>query len=777
MARKKRGRPKKKPVTYDSRETKFILGLLILGLGIFSLISYFVADQGIFGIFRSIFGNATIVAAVFFINMGLALFGVNYFLTTKRSLLSQFLLVLLVGIIFAAVASPLFLRAESYGGRFGGIVGYELANFSKNYIFLNLTAPIAIIAVVILLPALFSQNLSEFFTNVVKFVDKIVTSIAGLFAPKQVERTEEPLQNNSPFPTTVGGFRAGMKNSYTGQALSQNSRGNSQSGQIDSRNTETKKLPDFAGLSQSNSKLSDSASAVEIRGNEANQGAAGIGGIHSGGVGNVSIVSTIDNTDKYDDWKLPPTSLLNPVPELDIPEEDVKNNSLIIEQTLNSFGIEAKVVEAMVGPSVTQYAIDIALGIKVAKISNLKNDLALALATSSNAVRIEVPIPGTSYVGIEVPNSQRRPVFFRELIDYKGITDPKYMLPVTVGKDISGKPIIGDIQKMPHLLIAGATGSGKSVLTNSFILSLLMHKSPAEVRFIMVDPKQVELSDYNGIPHLIYPVITDMKLVISALRWAVDEMERRYTVFKDAQVRNLEGYNEKQGYTAMPYIVVVIDEMADMMLTAGRADIESNIVRLAQKARATGIHLILATQRPSVNVITGIIKANIPGRIGMSVTTGVDSRVILDVIGAESLLGKGDMLYKEPDKNRSARVQGVFITQEEIQRVVAHIKDQTEEVEYIELKSPDSENHDSDAGVNLSGDNLFADAVRVVVATQKGSASLLQRKLKLGYNRAARIIDEMEEMGIVGPENGSKPREVLITDAESFLEQISGNSN
>jgi S-DNA-T family DNA segregation ATPase FtsK/SpoIIIE len=292
----------------------------------------------------------------------------------------------------------------------------------------------------------------------------------------------------------------------------------------------------------------------------------------------------------------------------------------------------------------------------------------------------------------------------------------------------------------------------------------------------MVDPKQVELSDYNGIPHLLTPVIVDMDKVINALRWSVAEMDRRYTKFREASVKNLVGYNKKRGFAALPFIVIVIDEMADMMLAAGRAEIEANIVRLAQKARATGIHLLLATQRPSVNVITGIIKANIPGRIGMSVITSIDSRVILDVIGAESLLGKGDMLFKEPDKNKPYRVQGVLITQEEIQRVVEHIKKQTQEVEYIEDVIV---NKEGDQSTNLpgstSGDSMFADAIKVVVTAQKGSSSLLQRKLSIGYNRAAKLLDELEELGVVGPANGSKPRDVLIADAEAFLEQLNKN--
>ncbi len=330
---------------------------------------------------------------------------------------------------------------------------------------------------------------------------------------------------------------------------------------------------------------------------------------------------------------------------------------------------------------------------------------------------------------------------------------------------------------MPHLLIAGATGSGKSVLTNGFITSLIMKKTPDELRMILVDPKQVEFMDYNGIAHLLDPVVTDMNEVIHYLKWAVGEMERRYTVLAKAQVRNIEGYNKKQGFSAMPFIVIVIDEMADMMMTANKVESETAIVRLAQKARAVGIHLILATQRPSVNVITGIIKANIPGRVAMSVTSSTDSRVILDRMGAESLMGKGDLLFKAPDKTKSTRLQCANIEQDEVARVVEFIKNQAPEVEYYniaqQVKSMAVDDN-IDGMADHSGDNLFEQAVRIVVQSNKGSSSYLQRRLNIGFNRAARLLEELEEAGVVGPTNGSKPREVLISDADGYIAQLKG---
>jgi S-DNA-T family DNA segregation ATPase FtsK/SpoIIIE len=334
-----------------------------------------------------------------------------------------------------------------------------------------------------------------------------------------------------------------------------------------------------------------------------------------------------------------------------------------------------------------------------------------------------------------------------------------------------------DLQKMPHILIAGATGSGKSILTNGFIMSLLFNKTPDEVKFIMVDPKQVELAEYNGIPFLLTPVITEMDKVLNALKWAIAEMEQRYTAFRESHVKNIESYNEMKGYAALPYIVIVIDEMADMMMSTNKAETESAIVRLAQKARATGIHLILATQRPSVNVITGLIKANIPGRIGMSVTTRIDSQVIMDQIGAEALLGKGDLLFKDPSCKDLSRIQGMWVSPNEVLKTVDFIKSQVPEVRYtkeVTEARPDDKAKaamTANGGVNM-GDDQFANAVRVVVNAQKGSTSLIQRKLSLGYNRAARLLDKMEELGVVGTENGSKPRDVFIQDSEDFLQKL-----
>ncbi|MEI6462956.1 MAG: DNA translocase FtsK [bacterium] len=478
---------------------------------------------------------------------------------------------------------------------------------------------------------------------------------------------------------------------------------------------------------------------------------------------------------KYPDWELPPLDLLDSYKKVKPPVEGIRKNSQIIEQTLQSFGITAKVIDAKVGPTVTQYAVNIALGTKVAKIANLKNDLALALAVKGD-IRIEAPIPGTSYVGIECANPVSVTVQVKELMEHLVPIQSNMGLGVVVGKTIDGTASIADIQKMPHLLVAGTTGSGKSVLTNTIITSLLMTKTPDEVRLILIDPKQVEFSDYNGIAHLLTPVITDIDKVLNALKWANAEMERRYTIFRQAKARNLQGYNQMMGFSALPYIVIVIDEMADLMLTLGR-ELETQIVKLAQKARATGIHLILATQRPSVDVITGLIKANIPGRAGLKVATQIDSRVILDQIGAESLLGRGDLLFMEPDKPKPQRIQAVWISPAEIQRVVEYIKKEIDnnEVGYLDevTKAQESEEDEAQATANVnttgSSDNMMVDAVKIVMQAKKGSASLLQRRLSIGYNRAARLLDEMQELGIVTVQDGSKPRDVVMSIAEQYV--------
>ena len=468
-------------------------------------------------------------------------------------------------------------------------------------------------------------------------------------------------------------------------------------------------------------------------------------------------------------WKFPPLSFLEDNISGKADRGDIKSNADIIEKTLESFGISARVVEVNLGPAVTQYALEIALGTKLSKITSLANDLALALAAPTGQIRIEAPIPGRSMVGVEVPNRVPEFVTLKKMLVSDKLKSAKSKLTVGLGLDVSGKPVVADISRMPHVLIAGATGSGKSICINSFIAAILFRASPDEVKIILVDPKRVELTQYNGIPHLLTPVIFEPEKVLSALKWAISEMDRRYKLFAEVGVRNIDSYNELSGLNVLPYILIFIDELADIMLFAP-ADVEDVICRIAQMARATGIHLVISTQRPSVDVITGLIKANIPCRIAFNVSSQVDSRVIIDMPGAEKLLGRGDMLYIPPDQAKPTRIQGTFVSDPEIQRLISHLRESgvapvyTQEVTTQVARDRLTADYGED-----SKDDLFNEAVNVVCRFEKASASLLQRRLKIGYARAARILDQLEKAGIVGPGEGAKPREILVSNAQEYL--------
>lgn len=471
-------------------------------------------------------------------------------------------------------------------------------------------------------------------------------------------------------------------------------------------------------------------------------------------------------------WEYPPLSLLSEAPGLKADRGDIKKIASIIEKTLQSFGIEARVVEVNLGPAVTQYALEIALGTKLSKITSLANDLALATEAPTGQIRIEAPIPGRGLVGIEIPNRSLEVVTLKTMLASSATQKSKSKLTVSLGLDVSGTPIVADIGKMPHVLVAGTTGSGKSVLINAFISSLLFRASPSEVKLILIDPKRVEFTSYNGIPHLLTPVIVEVEKILSSLKWAVGEMDRRYKIFAERGVRNIDSYNELSGFQALPYIVIIIDELADLMMFAP-VEVEDAIARIAQMARATGIHLVIATQRPSVNVITGLIKANIPARIAFNVSSMIDSRVIIDSPGAEKLLGRGDMLYIPPDQAKPTRIQGAFVSEKEVKKLVDFLKERAPHVEYTEEITNQQIMMKKGSGSTSSGadgkDALFQEAIRVVCQHDRASASLLQRRLSVGYARAARILDQLEEVGIVGPGEGSKPRDVLVRNAEEFL--------
>jgi len=467
-------------------------------------------------------------------------------------------------------------------------------------------------------------------------------------------------------------------------------------------------------------------------------------------------------------WEFPPTTLLDENISGKADRGDIKKNAEVIEKTLESFGISARVVEVNLGPAVTQYALEIALGTKLSKVTALSTDLALALAAPTGQIRIEAPIPGRSLVGVEVPNRSLEFVSLKRMLSSEQMKRNKSKLAVALGLNVSGEPVIADIARMPHVLIAGSTGSGKSVCIQTIISTILFRASPAEVKFILIDPKRVELTQYNGIPHLYSPVIVEPDKVLSSLHWAIGEMDRRYKLFAENGVRNIDAYNESSGIVSLPYIVIIIDELADIIMFAP-ADVEDAICRIAQMARATGIHLIVSTQRPSVDVITGLIKANISCRIAFNVSSQVDSRVIIDMPGAEKLLGRGDMLFIPPDQAKPTRIQGTFVSDGEIKRLIDFIKKigvapvYTEEVTKMPIKSQISKD------IGEEKDELFDDAVRIICNFDRASASLFQRRLKIGYARAARILDQLEAANIIGPAEGSKSREVFNQNAQNYL--------
>lgn len=476
---------------------------------------------------------------------------------------------------------------------------------------------------------------------------------------------------------------------------------------------------------------------------------------------------------KNDNYKLPSTALLDSIPQhVRGDKEDLKKDGEKLIETLNNFNIPCNILQINKGPTITRYEIQPAPGIKVSRITGLSNDIALALATSD--IRMEAPIPGKSAIGIEVPNKNKTSVYLRSLIESKEYKSITTNIPFALGKDIAGKNIVAAIDKMPHLLIAGATGSGKSVCINSLIMSILFKAKPDEVKLILVDPKVVELSVYNGLPHLLIPVVTDPRKAANALNWAVSEMTNRYKIFAQNSVRDIATYNEKmakENNEKMPQIVIIIDELADLM-TVASSEVEEYITRIAQLARACGMHLVIATQRPSVDVITGVIKANIPSRIAFAVSSHIDSRTILDTGGAEKLLGKGDMLYHPIGLPKPIRIQGTLISDDEIKRVVDNIKAQQIEIKFGKQNEIINEidkapNQDEDV------DEFLEQAIEMVVSDGQASASYIQRKFKVGYARAARIIDQLEERGIVSGHEGSKPRKVLITKEE--LEEMKGN--
>ncbi len=703
----------KKSPKLEGQDTYIIIGIILLILSLLSFLGFFVHINALKFLY-TLLGDGIIIFAIFSFLLSLRFLGTKIKFNTVSSIIGLLIfIVAILSFINLMYSQPVSLLLSSQG-KLGGAIGYLSSQYLRSE--LSRLGSIIILIPIIIISLMMSISLSfiESIRKIKEFINFLVEKI--LEFQKSSEEKEKVQKNDNNIQNIE--FEVTGKNDDT------------MVGTLSGKNTLTRK----------NNSVQNSP--IEI--------------VH------------------FDNWELPSINFLNEIKRINVVNDtDIKRNSEIIERTLESFNIISRVVDISVGPVITRYALQIKTGTKVSKINTLSRDIALALAAPSGSVRIDAPIPGTSLVGIEMPNPKSQIVSFKNLINSPEFNDPSNKIPLAMGEDVTGEIIIKDLTSMPHLLVAGSTGSGKSMLINSFLLGLLYKHSPDTLKLILIDPKHVELSVYNGIPHLLTPVITDMNSVNNALKWALSEMTRRYDLLKNDGMRNIDGYNEtKEKDEKLSSIIIVIDEMADLMLTKG-VEIENSIVRLAQMARAVGIHLVLATQRPSVNVITGLIKANIPARIALSVASAIDSRVILDQMGAETLLGKGDMLFKSPDLGRTIRLQGPLVTEEEISRVITFISKQGIETSYNDeiLNSQNGDSIVSDQTVGSYEDDLFPDAVRVVVNAKRGSASILQSKLKIGYARAARLIYELENNGVVGPQDGSKPREVLIDDADSFLSE------
>jgi len=745
MPRKK----KKKSITIQSSETKILVGLVVFIVGLAVLISPFLLGQS------PLFDKITLILGYASIAWGILLIYISFFLLTKKRkfvstkqavglfFFSACLNILLsFWLVEEQLNNPDSLRGA--GGELGKALHLSLNNFVGGLI--------EIILVLILLVISFSLITGTTLEQIRDFLEDSVPegeqkegfSLGSFFKKFSSPRVPEDIKISS-----------------------QEEKDEEETPKVESEEEIQRRLDNI--LTEEKSK-DDVDTTVDETDDEIS-------------VDKVKVPEDIEDKEpdkpRFQNWQFPSVEILE---EAEIQEQDkelYKEKALVIEQTLRSFGIQAKVVAVAVGPTVLRFSLSISVGVKVSRIKNLSNDLALALASQTSSVRIEAPIPGTSYVGVEIPNPTPNFVYAREMVARLKKEKEKYELPLILGKDITAKTRIKDLAKIPHLLVAGATGTGKSVAINSLLTGLLMTKSPDEVKFLMIDPKMgVEMAIYNGIPHLLNPVITDSEAVINALQWTIEEMMRRYRQLKQVRVKKLTEYNKKVGYLAMPYIVVVVDEMADLILTSG-VEVETKIQRLAQMGRAVGIHLILATQKPTVNVITGLIKSNIPGRMAFAVATSVDSRVILDESGAETLLGNGDMLYKDQTTPKALRIQGTNTTTEDSESVIQAIKEQVEEedLKYSEdLTEAIEKGPEADvADPSKERDPEFEKALAVVISTQKASSSFLQRKMRIGYNKAARIIDQLHAAGVVGPQKGSKPRDVLITSPDEISDKLTGD--
>lgn len=729
------------------RETLIsVTAVILVLLSLLSFISFFAQAASSSPLFQDVlnrfFGWGSIIIPFILAVSGLWLLGRNLRFARLNTLLGLLLLL----IAFSGLAHLIFLRGSGSAdlaalGQGGGLLGFKVATLLSKYFtplgaFFVLLSSLIIAAIII-----FNASVNSVL-NRLSFASSFVFGLVGKIRSPRNERENSESLRPSRAPLKFNQLLLSDPSAVAKEKLPSGPE------------TEKLKVEVLPRRFSQEKKPVETEVVVE---EEQSKGSAD--GLVQETVKNVPLVNFV--------WEYPDLSLLSDDQGAQAERGDVSSNAQLIEKTLDSFGIKARVVEVNLGPAVTQYALESAQGTKIARIKNLQNDLAMALASPTGSVRIEAPIPGKSLIGVETPNISPSTVNLRQILSSDLMSKSKNKLLVAMGLDVSGSPVVADIGRMPHILVAGSTGSGKSTLIHAMLTTLLFRCSPEELKLILVDTKRVELTEYNDIPHLLTPVITEPEKVLAALKWAVAEMERRYRLFQNARARNIDSYNELSGFQALPYIIILVDEMADLMQTAP-VEVEKAICRLAQMARATGIHLILSTQRPSVDVLTGLIKANIPARIAFNVTSQMDSRVIIDQVGAEKLLGRGDMLYLPPESSKPRRIQGVYVSARELRALIEFIKNSKvkpnyqEEVTEVKTLSGEGEFEGSD-------DELFLQAVKVVCEMERASASLLQRRLRVGYARAARLLDEMESRGIVGPVDGSKPRDVLIHDVSQVL--------
>lgn len=787
--RKKTPNKGKKKGTNKPVMNNLAVGVVLIISGLFSAYAYIDFNAGIVGDivsqgFSYCFGTVTLFVSLFLFALGV-IFSLNKIAEWAQNFVLIFLLLINLMISFSIYTpnlmeysiSELFSLAQY--GQYGGIIGILLAVSFIKLFAVKGTILLVFVSSSLILIIIFKNSLKKHWENLkdknknsppfkARIIDKIEMIKDNIKIKKEVKATKDRTSETTMIPL-VGEYEHDGKLFEPFQINEPSNKALFESVTSPVAPVKKKTRQDPFGFIEED--VNEKETPMKIHENFLKPP-------NFDDFGSTKKINSTDEETKIIDLKninlaegteeyvFPSLDLLNPqAVKKKSKKDDVIKKARIIEETLKNFGVKAKIVEVNVGPSITRFELQLDPGVKVNKFVNLSNDLALSLATSD--IRIEAPIPGKAAVGIEVPNDVSEIVGLREIIETPQFINSKSPLTFALGKTLSGENVIGDIGKMPHVLIAGATGSGKSVCINSIIVSLIFKSSPDELRFIMIDPKMVELNQYNSIPHLLIPVVTDPKKASYALNWGLKEMTDRYMLFKDTGVRDIEGYNElmlQSGEKKLPRIVIVIDELADLMITSPK-ECENAICRIAQLARACGIHLIIATQRPSVDVITGLIKANIPSRIAFSVASNTDSRTILDTGGAEKLLGKGDMLYYPVGQSKPTRVQCTYVSDTEINAVIDAVKikkglQYDSSIEEAISKEPEEKNQ------SREGDVLLEDALSIAFEYNQLSTSMLQRKLQVGYARAGRIIDDLEDRGIISGPNGSKPRQILITEDE-----------